>query len=433
MTNAAPEPVEVRRRGRRIWVADAPQGARGVAWHDGGRTELERTARGLEASVPSGSLVGVVVRHGEVVRVGAAPGSRERGVRVMLADLSVDAGGAAREVAFLVVTNDGGRLSSSLPLHEASERGQLSSLRWLAEGIAAVGLSAPLRGETVDLTVRMNDALVRELEVPVAHSWPQRAVIDAPRAAIAGDAFPVRGEVTTADGTTLSGEDVVLRCGGTPVTGGECVAPEVPGELPLTLAARVDGEWIPVAHSTLEVEPSPPPPPPPPPPEPRGFVAATLRGDLAFAGPDLALAGGFRAGRYVHPLAAVTLALDYAWTPLAAEGSVQTPSALRGSRHRVRALVGVDLGRGRPLGWLVRVAGGAGVAQAAASLDAVDASGTSVALVGMAGAGLRLRLDVLDLGVVAGFVVESDRHPAAWDRPGIGGGPFLELSGALRF
>jgi len=307
--------VEARIRGRRleVRVQGAPEGedVRVVAVDSEGETVLERDGERFTGPRPARGSVGIVARSASLTGADALSVGEVGGPSALIVPsaFQIPLGGAPRIAAFLVVTDEQGRLSQNVPLRIVSERGSLRRLDWLAPGLAAVSLSTGGDdADTVDLSVSDHQRLLARADLPVAGGAPVRGELDLPSEVRALEPFDVRATIHTVDDTALPPSHVRVLCpDGTSVPVDDDSVGRCPGAPPSlsTVSVQVihDGRRVPLVTESIRVLPAPRPEapavveapavivPPTPAATPSRVVMAFLRG-----GVDLWGNGGAGAG-----------------------------------------------------------------------------------------------------------------------------------------
>jgi len=421
--------VSARREGRALRVrieGAATQAVEAVATWREGSTRLERQLNGTYTGrVPPATVVVVVARHRDRIGAAVLPGRGAPSRNVLLlvpSDLAVPRGGADRIAAFVAVTDPRGRLSPNIPLRVQSERGQLSALEWLEDGLAAVALRVDGDAATLDLHVSIPEGVEAHRELPVVAGWPASVTLAVPAHGVEGE--PITIEVTgqSVEGEPLDGDDLLIRCGGTDVGDGDgpmLLATAGLGGRALTCVgiALVDGRHVPlaatsvaIAEATVTEEP-----------HPRSSPALVL-GMRAAGGADidgrgfgsLGLSAGLRLPQPFRP----EIVVRWSMVGLSAEGVDPVQGQLSGEQHAIDGLVGVAL-----LGDLGKVVlrggfaiGGAFVVSNA-SLGSADASGSDARFVATGEAGVALPLGDFELSLVAGGRIAADGMLQTWSEP----------------
>lgn len=397
--------LSLSRQGRTLTarVRGASSGDRVTAmavWRNG-RRRLRRVRRGLfRGRTPANGLVAVVARSGGLSGAGVI--GRASGTEAFIApsDLAVPPGGSPRTAAFLIAADAQGMPSRNVPLQIQSERGRLEYLRWLDDGVAAVGLSVVEGAPSVDLVISGQEVEDHEVDLSVSAGFPVRAALALPPWAQVGRPVVVGGYLHNAEGVRLAGA-LTLGCEEQVATSeglAQCIFTQ-PGRHTVVAFAEVDRRLVPLAVRTIDVDPPSPPPPPPAGPAP---VVATAEGDpprlrlgaLAGAGFDVWSRGTFAAGAEggleIMPGVEVSARLRYATTPFTSQGTDANATALSVTAHATSLWAGADVALGVP--FLVgRAALGAAWVYDAGSVDGVDGSTHSLRPVGLLTVGPMLR------------------------------------------
>lgn len=437
--------IRVSRSGReiaaRIGRGETNEQLSAHAYWEGGSVALERTPQGAyRGLVPTDVPVGVVARSGGVVGATlSVPDSyRSDHVSVILmpSELAVPAGGASRTAAFLIVTNQHGRPSNTVPLNIASDRGRLRGMTWLGRGLAAIQLSTEVGVSSVDLTVSFRDEVFGRAELPVSAGWAVSAQIEEPTRVVRGEDFDLTLSATTLDGAAVAPTDLRLRCGGeesAPDEAGRAtcnIAANDPSAV-LVVGASVDGRFVPLGSRQVTVE-APPEEPRPPPvelvdeqpamdPTDESRRSAFL-GPLIQGGLDLFwLRGTFAFGLRVEiPLIRwfhLDVGATYSVTPFTNEPStdVNTEGPLEGYQHTTELAVtgGFELFQGHVT---MVLRGGVGVAYAAmrATLGQRDASGNAIRATALLSLGPRIHFGRTKLGFELGARAPMASSDGTW-------------------
>jgi hypothetical protein len=216
-------PIHINRSGRslavRVGRGQVSEGSSVHAYWDGGSMELESSQRGVfRGQVPADAIVGVVARSGGVVgasfSIPDAFRSRRVNAILMPSELAVPAGGAPRTAAFLIVTNQRGRPSNTVPLNITSERGRLRGMSWIRPGLAAIQLSTEVGVTSVDLTVSFGEEVFGRAELAVSAGWATRAQLELPATVTEGEQFELSVTASSLDGDSVTPTDLRVRCGG---------------------------------------------------------------------------------------------------------------------------------------------------------------------------------------------------------------------------
>jgi len=410
------------------------------AFWSGGSAPLEPSSDGrYSGEVPSHEIVGVVVRSGSLVgasvSVPAGAPRPEVTALVMPSELAVQAGGAPRTAAFLVVTNSRGRLSNAVPLNITSQRGRLRAMRWQSQGLAAIQLSAEVGVTSVDLTVSHGGEPLCEAELPVSAGWPAAATIDAPESIVRGESIQSTIAVTTLDGEQLNTEELRLRCGGDDLATDDAgsVSCRIGQQTAPTLVAgaMIDGRFVPLASRSFVVLEPPTPPAPeqqplevrpeivvePQPREPRLHVGPFLQGGLDLGWLRGSVTVGARLEVPVVSWFHVDLWAHYSYShfndsPAAPIGSNEV---LAGAQHNAEIVAagGFELFSGRVT---LVLRGGFGVAFSAieATLGDRDVSGNAVRVSAVVSVGPRFHLGRATVGAELGARVPMASTDGTW-------------------
>lgn len=439
-------PIRVSRSGRRIAVrigrGETNEQLSAHAYWDGGSVALEQTPRGsYGGQVPAGALVGVVARSGGVVgatlSVPESFRSDHVGAILMPSELAVPAGGAPRTAAFLVVSNQRGRPSNTVPLNIASERGRLRGMRWLRPGLAAIQLSTEVGVRSVDLTVSFGDEVFGRAELPVSAGWPVEAQVGEPPRVVRNEDFDIAVSATTLDGVSVAPTELRLLCEGeerVPDAAGTATCNISASEPSSTLivGASIDGRFVPLGFAQVDVE-APPEEASPDQVEPvedrPGLPASGQERHALFLGPLLQggldlfwVRGTFTVGLRVEiPLIRwfhLDVAASYSVTPFTNEPgtNVDTEGPLDGLQHTTELVVsgGFEFFQGRVT---MVVRGGFGVAYAAmnATLGQSDASGHAVRASALVSLGPRIHFGRTRLGFELGARAPMASSDGTWN------------------
>ncbi|MFK7984851.1 MAG: hypothetical protein AB8I08_02395 [Sandaracinaceae bacterium] len=420
MRDATRLDVRARRVGRLLRVA--VEGASGDALSGfvvatSGTIALEPTADGLRARVPPG-LLGVVVRTGTMVGVTAVrPRARPAApeVLVLASDRAIEGGGPPREVAFVVASDGRGRLSQELPLTIQSERGELRSLRWIGDGVAAIGLSAPTSTRSIDLSVGHEGHALTRVELDVAGDWPVSAEITTEDTR---GGFVVEASAVGANGDPVPSTQLRARCGdsGLLALPAQCNVP--PGsQADVVVLALVDGRPVPLASHRLVVPalPTPVQVAPPAALPPRWSLVAFLRGtyDVWERG---GLGGGVRGAHALVDWLRLGVSLGYDQTFWESRDASDQSRVLRAERASVGASVFGELVFGEDVGGAVRLEVGGGWTGSRGTLDGVDEQADVAHFTALLAGGPRFRFGAFLLGADAVITTGIDSSVMAWER-----------------
>lgn len=414
--------VELSRRGSRLAAqvsdVDALEDLTGTVFTPQGQMDLERRPNGtLEARVPPGTPVGVLVRSSSMVGVAALPGARRRGAPralLMPAAVAIEAAGPAREAAFVVAYDRRGRLSTTMPLSIQSESGVLRSMRWVARGVAAVGLSAPANTDSIDLSVGFDGRVFARVDLPVAAGWPVIASIRLPHEIRPGEPLRVAGSATSLAGSAIPLHRLRARCGSgsfheLPL---ECSAQPHAEQLEVVLGVVVDGRVVPLDRGTVAVREERPP---------TSASGSILIGGTVFAQGAIdvwgrpGVAAGVRAWVSVLRWLRLGVSCGSLSSHVFADATNTIVGALRGWRHTLEIALLAELRLGFPVGVLLRAQAGGGWTRADSVLDSVSFSGDAISLHAALNVGPRIAIDEAELGVSAGARFGGDVGNHAWD------------------
>jgi hypothetical protein len=359
--------------------------------------------------------------------------------------LAIRAGGPPRAAAILLAVDRRGRPSSAVPLTIASERGRLRSMSWLAPGVAEVRLAVESATPSVDLAVSFRGALLSELELPVATGWPVEVHIETPPQATAGAPIAVRLDARADDGSAVPPSSLRLRCGGVeivPDASGaasfDCGAPAGSPPTALIVAgALIDGRFVPLGASRVEVVPARSPSEPPSPrvaavaerraPRAAARVANLRLGGFVQGGADPSwprgvIVVGLRAEILLRPWVHLDIGAQYAAAIFDVDGGTLANGPLVGREHAAELTVAAGFeplsgrARGRRVSLLVRAGVGAAVAAVRAELgaDGEDASGEGFRATAQLSIGPRISIGEAKLDVGVGLRVPLYSSPGTW-------------------
>ena len=430
--------IHARREGSRV-IVDVPRTAEEARvtahWATGHALLSPVGPRRHAGEVPPDALLGVLVQSGDRLGVAAlAPETGGRGTLVMSTSRAVPADGVPRAAAILIQTDARGRLSSGVPLRVRSERGRLRGLDWIAQGVAAIGLSTTSGEAHLDLVVELSDGQATSAEIPISRSWPAEASILAPDQITVGEAFDVVVRARAADGSRVDPATLRVRCGATDLTLGpdghaQCTT-QAPGLTRIVVRANVDARLIPLASAQTRARPSIPSSEPP-----REASFFALRGHLR-GGVDgdvrPTIGGGIGIGLRAHEIVELGLDVRYQSRFVRAESAttadVRVQGTLEGVDHLLDAALGLTLHVAGP--WIASASGGLETSFFDASLADTDVSAWDVRPFGELAFGLEVPMDPMSFGARVGVWMGASRLlPEAWSASPVR--VFLEVTGAV--
>jgi len=421
--------VRARRNGERLRVVvdGAAEGEelRVFAFSGAERIALEQSSpRTFTGDVAEDRPVGIVARSGRLAGATALPPSvPPDGAQVLIlpTELAVEAGGPAREAAFLVVVDDRGRLSRGLPVEIRSERGRLRRMQWLERGVAVLSFSVALGADSIDLVVSLRDETLAEAELTTVAGWPTAGTLEVPAEVERGAMVPVRAAGSGVDGSDLPASALRIRCDGEALAElpAACPTDDAPDLLLVELVAMIDGLPVPLGSADVRVrEPVAPVPiepvTAPVAPSPRGRLLALIRSGFDTWGRFVGGVGG----RIELPALAdwfrFSAGVEYTLSPFSATGQASVDDELSAIRHQIGGALGGAIAFGEQLGAVVRGEVALCYGHVGASLRDTDASTDELAIEGRFAAGGRLRLSGVELGVDALLAAGSPVSSPTW-------------------
>lgn len=443
----APLGVQATRTGESLHVVvpgiTALEAMRAIAVWEGGSTLLERSRDAYVGRVPADAMIAVVVSAGE--RSGAAAvaplvRSGHPEVLVVPSSLVVASGGSARAAAYLVVADAQARLSARVPLHVTSERGELRALDWLAPGVAAVALLAPIGVGSVDLAVTAG-VTSASVDLVAGAAWPVSAIVHAPSETVRGEIARITIAARSADDAPVDPTSLVVRCGEhdvVPDGNGVALCP-IMATTQAIVRAQIAGASVPLAMTTIvATEPAAAPLDAPLPETVRAEgvpprVSGVRIAALTLGSVDLWARGTLGAGASVRArvdrIVLIDVTLRYQLTVLASPGQGMVQDALAGLAHGLEVTAGARVlpFDGVPLELLA--AGGLAVSHTSATVGAASVELDELRGAILLGVGTTFRVDELSLGIDLVARGAVPLHEMAWETSWLRVG--LEISGGL--